>query len=384
MKGDQILSRYFDEYSIIVPKDCGIAMMSAAEGIATILSRQWLVSADIKEDADVDAKDSPYEIVLGDTDRKQSDELIASFKEGEGGYSVVGRRIIVAGYGHSETMKAINAFCMDALLELKTFMKVYMTDEQNFKADLTGYVTAMSYNIYVSIPKDQYRSKNVIDQIKAYSPDLLGVQEATFTWKSVLQRELVDDYWIFGDARDNASSGETALVLIKKDRFKVIDWGTKWLSETPDTMSKVKGSQCYRVVTYAVVEDKDGRIINFASVHLDHTGDDKVRQEQVKYLDMIMDKYAEPDAPTVIVGDFNAQPKHNSYKKMKELGYQSSAEIALDNRSENEPTFEDGEILDYCFVAENNAPEVLTYKVEDRSVFGVASDHMALVTVIKY
>ena len=50
----------------------------------------------------------------------------------------------------------------------------------------------------------------------------------------------------------------------------------------------------------------------------------------------------------------------------------------------NVATFESGTVIDYCFLKNADALDVISYKVYNVAKFGSASDHYPVFMVIKY
>jgi endonuclease/exonuclease/phosphatase family metal-dependent hydrolase len=88
--------------------------------------------------------------------------------------------------------------------------------------------------------------------------------------------------------------------------------------------------------------------------------------------------------PTAVVGDFNAYPNLSTYKRMTDFGFLPAYELSDVGDGEKTPTFEDGTVLDYCFLRNTDSMDVLSYRVYNRSEFGQASDHYPLYTQIEY
>lgn len=160
------------------------------------------------------------------------------------------------------------------------------------------------------------RSQLVTAIIDQYAPDSFGVQEATAKWMRILKSELGDKYAYVGKARDYFGPfSEYSAVFYLKDKYKLIDEGTIWLSETPEKKSKSFDSACYRITTWAVLEDKEtGTRYTHMNTHLDHVlestrdGQAGVLLEKLKEL--------QADGNVIVTGDFNAYPDEDVYKRM--------------------------------------------------------------------
>ncbi len=232
-------------------------------------------------------------------------------------------------------------------------------------------------------------NKNVSDRaprfkqlVELYKADLIGTQETTPTWNKFYEENL-KDYGMIGCSRDgeNAKTGEWGTILYRRDRFEVMDSDTFWLSDTPEKVSRVSGSKCNRICTWALLKDKNtDKIFVFANTHLDH-GTDEVREDQIeilfKELSDLMSKY-----PIILTGDFNATPSSAVYATATKTLKDSRTE-ATENRSVVNHTYDgygtsSGKIIDYCFY--NDKASATWYKVANDQFGGYVSDHYGVVT----
>ena len=174
-------------------------------------------------------------------------------------------------------------------------------------------LTVISYNVRLVTTDDgdnqwKYRAPATPAMIKDYCPDIFGVQEAVLEQLEYMDKHL-SNYSYVGVGRENGKQrGETMAIFYNIKRVKLLDWGTYWLSETPDVPSRGWDAGCRRTVTWTLMEMKDsGRKFFYVNTHLDHVG----VQARQKGLDLIVSKIAamNPDnLPMVLTGDFNVLP----------------------------------------------------------------------------
>jgi endonuclease/exonuclease/phosphatase family metal-dependent hydrolase len=175
----------------------------------------------------------------------------------------------------------------------------------------------------------------------------------------------------------DSTTGEWGLILYRKDRFELIDNGDFWLTSTPDVVSKIRGSECVRICTWAMLRDKvTDKTFVIANTHLDHKIN-TVRTKQAGYLlDGIKDfieKY-----PVFLTGDFNAIPGSQAYLKLTETFYDART-TALEGTEDTSCTYDNyglegtGYIYDYCMC--DDGAKALFYKVVNESFDGYVSDH---------
>lgn len=174
------------------------------------------------------------------------------------------------------------------------------------------------------ISKDDYkidcgwdqRKERVVKYLLDNQIDICGMQEVTAEQFDYLRANL-KKYDCVGVGRtDGDRKGEATPVFFRKDKYKALDKGNFWLSETPDVVgSKGWDAALERVASWVKLKDKKtGRIFMAVNTHLDHVG--KVaRRESAK---LIMRKIQEivGDNPAVVTGDFNVTEQDEAYTTM--------------------------------------------------------------------
>ena len=203
------------------------------------------------------------------------------------------------------------------------------------------------------------RTELVLDTVRKADPDTLGVQEAHYDWIKTLFAGL-PAYDFVGVGRDDGKTdGEFSAVFYKKDKFRALDSGSFWLSETPD-IPGVKGwdAACVRVCSWVKLEEKaTGKQFVHFNTHLDHVG----LVAMQKGAELVTAKAAAicPDLPAFFTGDFNVTPDSAPYRTVIEAGFADARNLAA--VSDDAPTFHwdvfvsersktDATVIDYCFV----------------------------------
>ncbi len=235
-------------------------------------------------------------------------------------------------------------------------------------------MTAMTFNLYVS-DFSTARAERVCNVIRTQLPDTFGVQEANGKWMAALSLALGDTYAYVGVSRDNNTTGEYSAVFYRKDKFTVVESGTKWLTDTPDKVSQINGSkETYpRIFTYAVLErTADGARFVHINTHLHHTkADEDVRTQQATYLMQFVAKYKH--LPVILTGDFNTTSGTTTYDKITSDFMSNSAGLALTQGSAQTAG---GKTIDFIFVS-GGSITVYDYWVEPTETEGESyvSDH---------
>ena len=144
--------------------------------------------------------------------------------------------------------------------------------------------------------------------IKDYAPDVFGVQEALFSQLEYLDQKLPQYSFVGVGREDGKKKGETMAIFYNTRKVRLLDWGTYWLSETPDKPSRGWDADCKRTATWTLMEMKgSGKKFFYVNTHLDHRGD----MAQQKGLELILERIAamNPEGlPMILTGDFNVEP----------------------------------------------------------------------------
>ena len=179
----------------------------------------------------------------------------------------------------------------------------------------------MTFNIRYDNPGDgvnkwDSRKAKVFDLLAKYDADIIGVQEA-------LHHQLTDiadnlkQYEFFGAGRDDGKQkGEYSAIFIRKDRFRILDQNTFWLSKTPNVPgSKDWDAAITRVVTWAKLQDKKtNETFLMINTHFDHIGKESRKNSAA----ILKDSAASISAglPVILTGDFNFTRDKEPYAVM--------------------------------------------------------------------
>ena len=245
----------------------------------------------------------------------------------------------------------------------------------------------MTYNLRYDNPNDgenkwDLRKRILSQQILFYSPDIFGTQEGKLHQLQYLDSTLIE-YNFIGIGRDNSQNqGEFSAIFYNKNKFKVINQSTFWLSETPDKVSKGWDANLERICTYALFEDiKTRKKFYVFNTHFDHIGE-IARTNSATLIIQQINAINTKNYPVVLTGDFNSEPDSKAYH------YISTKLNDSKNISKTPPFGPDGTfnnfefhkpvnlLIDYIFTSKNNI-EVLKYAVlSDSENCRYPSDHL--------
>lgn len=252
-----------------------------------------------------------------------------------------------------------------------------------------------TFNLRMDTPSDgenawTHRKELVKDLLRFFDYDLFGTQEGfTHQLNDVLELGV---YRFIGAGRDDGKeAGEHSAIFYRTDRFKVLDQGNFWLSETPEKPGLGwDATCCNRICSWGKFEDKkSGKQFYFFNVHFDHEGVVARRESAHLMIDRI--RRIAGGLPVFLTGDFNAFPTdepirildgngflHDAYKISREKpfgpvctyhGYDST--VKTDER------------IDYVWVTGNI--RIDKYGVLTNTLYGrTPSDHFPVLVVAEF
>lgn len=177
----------------------------------------------------------------------------------------------------------------------------------------------MTYNLRFNNPGDgpnawPNRKHMVAALIRLHLVDVLGVQEALIDQLKDLEQALPDYEWVGVGREDGREKGEFSAILYRRDRLRLLESGTFWLSPTPEVVgSRGWDAALPRIVTWARFRDRaTGKTLHHLNTHFDHRGE-QARQESARLLLQRAGQAAE-SAPVIVTGDFNANETSEPYR----------------------------------------------------------------------
>ncbi len=170
-----------------------------------------------------------------------------------------------------------------------------------------------TYNLRMDTPRDSLNAwpnrKSAVRELLAYHDlDIIGTQEGFI--HQLKDLVMGSNYAYYGKGRDDGkSSGEHAAILYDKDKFKLVDSGDFWLSETPNIPSKGwDATCCNRVTSWVKFQSlNNGEEFYVFNAHFDHQG----KVARVESAKLLMEKMRSitNGKPVICLGDFNSTPE---------------------------------------------------------------------------
>jgi endonuclease/exonuclease/phosphatase family metal-dependent hydrolase len=171
----------------------------------------------------------------------------------------------------------------------------------------------MSYNVRFGTADDGVyswpnRQDAAVAMIEDQRPAVFGVQEGLRFQLDFIAEKCPEYQYVGVGREDGEARGEHMAVFYDTTRVDLKDWGTYWLSETPDEPSKGWDAACKRTATWTLLYDKKtDKHFYFVDTHLDHVGE--VARE--KGLALVVERIGAMNPenyPMILLGDFNVYP----------------------------------------------------------------------------
>jgi endonuclease/exonuclease/phosphatase family metal-dependent hydrolase len=203
----------------------------------------------------------------------------------------------------------------------------------------------MSFNIRTASIADgenswENRKGLVLDRIRAFQPDLLGLQECRDDAQAEFVKNNLKAYQFYGVRR--GGPGDTAIemapILFRKSSFQIIQSGHFWLSETPEiTGSKDWDSVFARTATWVqLLQRTSGRSLIFLNTHFDYqpTAIEGAANLLRQWVERTVQQY-----PLILTGDFNADKNSSAYQCLTGDGMLFDIHWQVRSDRKDEPTF---------------------------------------------
>lgn len=252
----------------------------------------------------------------------------------------------------------------------------------------------MTFNIRYATPNDkenqwEYRKEELTDHLKAYKPDIFGLQEAVKSQLDFIDQKL-SDYAYVGVAReDGKESGEYSPLFYNTLTYNLITQSTFWLAENTACCELGWDAAYKRVCTYALFEHKASkRKFWVFNTHFDHKGE-VAREKSGELILEQIEKINQENFPVVLMGDFNALPDSkvilNMKTKMKD-GMEFASEDfagAIGTFNGFDPNYSKDVRIDYIFVKDFVINAYM--HLRDKRLNGLfISDHFAVMANLSF
>ena len=279
-------------------------------------------------------------------------------------------------------MKKIFLYLLPACVVLLSLSACQNADPDTLKV--------VSFNVRLVKGSDgdnawEFRKEASPAMFKAVRPDVLGIQEAYPEQENYIL-ENCPGYKAVGVGReDGKDEGERMSIFWNTKTIQMLEWGTFWLSETPDEPSSGWDARYKRTATWGFFEvKKTGRQFFYVNTHLDHRGV-VARREGLALVRAEIARRNPDNLPMVLTGDFNI-PQSDSLivafsEEMKNA--RVTAEVT-DTLASFHGWGTTGKVIDYIFYDGFSACKSFKTHTETFAEKPYISDHYPIEAVLKF
>ena len=259
-------------------------------------------------------------------------------------------------------------------------------------------VKVMTFNIRTDTLLDglnnwHFRKQTVFDILTDHAADVIGFQEVQNSQLKHLQQAMPQYLYYAAGRNDGRQSGESCPLFFRKDRFVLLDSGTFWFSELPDSPgSKDWGNIPPRICSWVyLLEKKQNTSFYVYNLHLDNLSQNS-RQKSVRLLARKVAQRKTKD-PFIVMGDFNMPLYNPAMRYLLKLGYQTPYPKMVDawlsvhpyqSQASTRQNFSGrllGPKVDHISTCQN--AKVLEVMIDNRKVNGrYPSDHFPVIAKI--
>lgn len=182
------------------------------------------------------------------------------------------------------------------------------------------------------------RKGYLCDLVNFTAFDVFGAQEVRYGQLKDMVAALPDYAYIGVGRDDGKTKGEFCPVFYRRERFKLLNSGTFWLSDTPNEVSRGWDGMCNRVCSWGYFQDKLTKSkFYFLNTHLDNKG----AVAKTKGVELIL-KFIEEHckgAQVIVTGDMNVNQNSEWYKMFVASGVLKDSFVAARYRFAPSGTF---------------------------------------------
>lgn len=381
----------------------------AAKQIQKAIKTAFGVELKVLEDSE--EKSEQYVIMVGDRDKGTVTSKTKEMADTDYLLTHEGDSVYLLAKTFYGMQQVADQFCahITAAAESKT-VNIAKGAAQSYAGRI---VNTMTFNIRCWSISDAHLARIVSTIKNADYPDTIGFQEmgksGSWVWIDKLMAipDISSRYAYVGEDRGDGT-GERAAIFYRKDKFTLIESGTKWMygdgefgSDKPGRVNvshTTEHQDYYRVYSYALLERiSDGVRLAHINTHLDtvsyyenSTIGLQVQTQQLSYAIAMAKKLHEENNCTVVfTGDFNTKSSSDSFKSITASGFQWTEQITKKKVGMQVDDTYNGESkpltvckdIDHIFLLDDNAYcicyTICDKKIAYKGVEDYASDHLA-------
>lgn len=264
-----------------------------------------------------------YEILVGETNRPETEEFLDGLQMWQYGYALVGQKIVIAGHDDAATRSAVNAFI--EFLEGKDTFVFSEADTYIYGAvkEGEGKVYSVLTHDFGAGTVDDAKITSVTAEVSEYAPDILIVQNAYGDTADKLTPAFTG-YELGADYKTDTKHN---LIYYNTETYTYSSAGHLSMSQMPMLSESEKGSFTYCVVRCADTKDK----YVFCAADLSGVPDDGVK-DRLKVFGSFAENTA--DLPILFGGIYDGAVGTDACEALTEYGYADAVRLAAESEGE--------------------------------------------------
>ena len=296
-----------------------------------------------------------FEILIGQTNRKESEEALKSLAYGEYVIRVVGNKLVITGTTPDAIIEALNIF-MDKYItggDKSSGIVVSRSEEIKGTKDLSvmykdADMRIMTLNVALNNYEPEKRRTHILNLINDYNPSVICFQEYNAASYTRIGDALAGNYRAaISKHPDGSGTAIYTPIYYRTDMFTLVDSDGGWLRDRYTGTN----TKCY---SWAVLKFKDtGKTFAVTNLHgaiasKDYEGYENYSDEQIsqlaiswtygnvkQLLEIIASIKAEHgNIPFLCAGDFNFDKTMSAYKLATDSGMVEAETHATVSRCE--------------------------------------------------
>lgn len=400
-----LLDENNDDYKIIRPEKAEEYEVNAAVNLNRTLMDKYddiwdrkLTDDFVKGKKGEIIENNEKEILIGYTNRKESQDVYKTLKEDEYTIRVVNWKIVIIGENQYATATAVAEFIENYVNKAdgKTFSIPRDLDQKGIcelrKVPVHSSATyrIMTYNVVGADGNVEQASELIL----RYLPDIIGFQECNKNAHTKIVSTLPDYYSVANEFHSNKKTYNYTPIAYNTNLFTLVDSGLEWLD------GRYTGTNT-KSIAWALFEDKNGArfaVINFhgavcsASYKGFENMTDAERSQQaltwridnvrqiIEIKDRIFKKHG--TLPLMVTGDYNFNSSSEPYKNLTAGGFEE-AELIAKNKTAGYKTYykfgstttaQKGLSIDHIFRI--NGIDFISFNTVRDPIAFTASDHI--------
>ena len=313
------------------------------------ISDDWTKKTD--ENGLVDTED--FEILIGDTNRRESVQAKEQMGENDYIICVMGNKVVIQGKSVYSVKFAVEQFVAKYVTKAGEALTVDLSEpivgmgsSQGISLSEGAEMRIMTFNVLGSGSQPTKRAPYIQETILTYMPDVVGFQECNAEQHGLVIQQLKDNYTLAQRTHESGTVIYTPIIYLT-EKYTQLDSGVEWLD------SRYTGTNT-KSIAWVVLQSKEtGKTFAVVNMHgavistsykgfenmpsgersklVNEWRVDNVRQ-MLDVRDAIQTKHGK--IAVFFTGDFNFNSDSDAYRATKEAGL-TEAEVSATGKKVN-------------------------------------------------